>query len=307
MISALAVCGRRHRSRRRVGDRRSAAEGARRRQDPRRNGESSSRRARRSIATTTSLLPATCSPRRAAARTARFTRLDQGRRHSAGPEVVATTGPNGDYTAPITLPANVAPTTSTPYTLTATVDEGDPQVGQGQAQGQGEGQAQSRARLRRADQRPGHRHCHEHRRLSTAHAAICTTTARAERAVRAFLGHMPGAVAAGLPLLRDRRRRRSRPDRSTPTSDTVAFMDINPATRGTRWSCPREHSADLLEIADRGPRPRPMLAAQRLAQRMKEVLERRRHQPDQRLRRRRLADRLPLPHPRRCPATRTIR
>jgi hypothetical protein len=41
---------------------------------------------------------------------------------SAGPEVVAITGPNGDYTAAITLPAPVAPATSAVYTLTANVD-----------------------------------------------------------------------------------------------------------------------------------------------------------------------------------------
>jgi histidine triad (HIT) family protein len=31
---------------------------------------------------------------------------------------------------------------------------------------------------------------------------------------------------------------------------TVAFMDINPATRGHLLVIPREHSADLLEVAD---------------------------------------------------------
>ena len=58
---------------------------------------------------------------------------------SAGPEVVATTGPNGDYTAPITLPANVAPTTSTPYTLTATVDEAIRKSGKGKHKGKAKG------------------------------------------------------------------------------------------------------------------------------------------------------------------------
>ena len=29
---------------------------------------------------------------------------------------------------------------------------------------------------------------------------------------------------------------------------TVAFMDINPATRGMTSRCPREHSVDLLEV-----------------------------------------------------------
>jgi histidine triad (HIT) family protein len=52
---------------------------------------------------------------------------------------------------------------------------------------------------------------------------------------------------------------------------TVAFMDINPATRGHVLVVPREHSADLLEIGDAD------LAAvtrmgQRLARRQKERL-----------------------------------
>ena len=81
---------------------------------------------------------------------------------------------------------------------------------------------------------------------------------------------------------------------------TVAFMDINPATAGHALVVPREHSADLLEIGDEDLTA-ATLAAQRLAKRMKDVLGRRRHQPDQRLRLSRLADGLPLPHPRRAP------
>jgi histidine triad (HIT) family protein len=52
---------------------------------------------------------------------------------------------------------------------------------------------------------------------------------------------------------------------------TVAFMDINPATPGHALVVPRAHSADLLEI---GPEDlsATMLASQRLARRMKEVL-----------------------------------
>ncbi|MGA8218309.1 MAG: HIT family protein [Solirubrobacterales bacterium] len=52
---------------------------------------------------------------------------------------------------------------------------------------------------------------------------------------------------------------------------TVAFMDINPATRGHALVVPRNHSADLLEI---GPDDlsAAILAAQRLARRMKQVL-----------------------------------
>jgi histidine triad (HIT) family protein len=53
---------------------------------------------------------------------------------------------------------------------------------------------------------------------------------------------------------------------------TVAFMDINPATAGHALVIPRRHSADLLEIE-----PEDLdacaAAAQRLAQRMKDVLD----------------------------------
>ncbi|MFL5908339.1 MAG: HIT family protein [Solirubrobacterales bacterium] len=53
---------------------------------------------------------------------------------------------------------------------------------------------------------------------------------------------------------------------------TVAFMDIAPATPGHALVVPRTHSADLLEIgAD--DLSATVLAAQRLARRMKEVLE----------------------------------
>lgn len=53
---------------------------------------------------------------------------------------------------------------------------------------------------------------------------------------------------------------------------TVAFMDINPATRGHALVVPRTHSADLIEVSDEDL-ARTMLAARRLAQRMDEVLE----------------------------------
>ncbi len=53
---------------------------------------------------------------------------------------------------------------------------------------------------------------------------------------------------------------------------TVAFMDINPATPGHALVVPRVHSADLLEIAPEDLSA-TMLASQRLAGRMKEVLE----------------------------------
>ena len=38
---------------------------------------------------------------------------------------------------------------------------------------------------------------------------------------------------------------------------TVAFMDINPATRGHALVVPRTHSADLLEISRSGPASEP--------------------------------------------------
>ncbi len=52
---------------------------------------------------------------------------------------------------------------------------------------------------------------------------------------------------------------------------TVAFMDINPATRGHLLVVPREHATDLLEVpeADLDACAR---AAQRLARRVKERL-----------------------------------
>jgi histidine triad (HIT) family protein len=53
---------------------------------------------------------------------------------------------------------------------------------------------------------------------------------------------------------------------------TVAFMDINPATRGHALVVPRVHSADLIEISDEDLE-RTMVAARRLSRRMDEVLE----------------------------------
>ena len=53
---------------------------------------------------------------------------------------------------------------------------------------------------------------------------------------------------------------------------TVAFMDINPATPGHALVVPRVHSADLLEISSEDLTA-TALAAQRLAKRMKDVLE----------------------------------
>jgi histidine triad (HIT) family protein len=52
---------------------------------------------------------------------------------------------------------------------------------------------------------------------------------------------------------------------------TVAFMDINPATRGHALVIPRTHSADLMEIDDEDLE-RTNLAARRLARRMDETL-----------------------------------
>jgi histidine triad (HIT) family protein len=53
---------------------------------------------------------------------------------------------------------------------------------------------------------------------------------------------------------------------------TVAFMDINPATPGHALVVPRKHSADLLEISDEDLNA-TVLAARRLARRMKDVLD----------------------------------
>ena len=53
---------------------------------------------------------------------------------------------------------------------------------------------------------------------------------------------------------------------------TVAFMDINPATRGHALVVPRAHSADLLEIEPEDLSA-SIVAAQRLAKRMKETLD----------------------------------
>jgi histidine triad (HIT) family protein len=53
---------------------------------------------------------------------------------------------------------------------------------------------------------------------------------------------------------------------------TVAFMDINPATRGHALVIPRRHSRDLLEISDEDLQ-RTNAAARRLARRMAEALD----------------------------------
>jgi histidine triad (HIT) family protein len=53
---------------------------------------------------------------------------------------------------------------------------------------------------------------------------------------------------------------------------TVAFMDINPATRGHALVVPREHAADLMEVSE-ADLERTMVAARRLARRIDEVLE----------------------------------
>jgi histidine triad (HIT) family protein len=53
---------------------------------------------------------------------------------------------------------------------------------------------------------------------------------------------------------------------------TVAFMDINPATRGHSLVVPRQHSIDLMDVSDEDLE-RTMLAARRLARRIDEVLE----------------------------------
>ena len=52
---------------------------------------------------------------------------------------------------------------------------------------------------------------------------------------------------------------------------TVAFMDINPATRGHALVIPREHAEDLLAVSD-SDLERTMLAARRLVRKMEETL-----------------------------------
>lgn len=54
--------------------------------------------------------------------------------------------------------------------------------------------------------------------------------------------------------------------------NTIAFMDINPATRGHALVVPRRHIADLVEISDEDLAS-TMLAARRLMLRIREVLE----------------------------------
>jgi histidine triad (HIT) family protein len=53
---------------------------------------------------------------------------------------------------------------------------------------------------------------------------------------------------------------------------TVAFMDINPATKGHALVVPREHTSDLMEVSDQDL-ARTNAAARRLARRMDEVLD----------------------------------
>src|SRR5215207_4594034 len=53
---------------------------------------------------------------------------------------------------------------------------------------------------------------------------------------------------------------------------TVAFMDIAPATPGHALVVPRRHSSDLLEV-EQADLTATLLAAQRLAVRMNEVLD----------------------------------
>lgn len=53
---------------------------------------------------------------------------------------------------------------------------------------------------------------------------------------------------------------------------TVAFMDINPATKGHALVVPRAHSADLTEVSEEDLAA-TMTAAQRLTRRIDEVLD----------------------------------
>ena len=53
---------------------------------------------------------------------------------------------------------------------------------------------------------------------------------------------------------------------------TVAFMDINPATRGHALVVPRRHAADRMDVGEEDLE-RTMLAVRRLARRIDEALE----------------------------------
>ena len=53
---------------------------------------------------------------------------------------------------------------------------------------------------------------------------------------------------------------------------TVAFMDINPATRGHALVVPRAHATDLLDVSDEDL-ARTAAAARRLARKMEAALE----------------------------------
>jgi histidine triad (HIT) family protein len=53
---------------------------------------------------------------------------------------------------------------------------------------------------------------------------------------------------------------------------TIAFMDINPATRGHALVIPRAHSKDLFEVSDEDLEA-TMAAARRLAERMRETID----------------------------------
>jgi histidine triad (HIT) family protein len=53
---------------------------------------------------------------------------------------------------------------------------------------------------------------------------------------------------------------------------TVAFMDINPATPGHALVVPRAHSVDLMDVGEEDLEA-SIVAAQRLAKRMDDVLE----------------------------------
>jgi histidine triad (HIT) family protein len=53
---------------------------------------------------------------------------------------------------------------------------------------------------------------------------------------------------------------------------TVAFLDINPATRGHALVVPREHSEDLMDVSDEDL-ANTMAAARRLARKMDDALE----------------------------------
>ena len=86
----------------------------------------------------------------------------------------------------------------------------------------------------------------------------------------------------------------SRPTRS-PTDRALAFMDINPATRGHALVIPKKHAADLIEIAP--DELAALLSARPHCGARTGQTRSRRRESRERLRGGCVADRVPFPHP----------